>query len=349
MAVRHPGTDSIRGVSTPFPLVATSPGGEAEAQRIVFRGLPSVPVGTETMTLSATSTAGLPVRYYVDSGPAIVIGNVLYFSEIPPRARFPVNVEVVAWQNGTTAGDGVRRAQPVHRTFQILTEQQYQDYLANPPSTVVFASFHGDSSLGGATTNYTPLNSGAGDTTPGYDLMARATMQKGHAIYQAGTAAPGVNKKLAGFTVDLRGPQNEFSGRSGGVLPAKTGTPWNADQWADGPVQGGGLLSMSTENWPDDNNTHDLGTPQSGFRPGLNWALLVSNEGDGIGSALDRDGNNVIAIGIEWKDNDADGKIDTGDHLFLRYVLGADTLDEIDSTAKLNAAIAGRRKGSPAR
>ena len=106
---------------------------------------------------------------------------------------------------------------------------------------------------------------------------------------------------------------------------------------------------MSTENWPDDNNTSDLGTPQSGFRPGLNWALLVSNEGDGIGSALDRDGNNVIAIGIEWKDNDADGKIDTGDNLFLRYVLGADTLDEIDSTAKLNAAIAGKRKGSLAR
>jgi hypothetical protein len=47
-------------------------------------------------------------------------GDVLKFKAIPPRAKFPMKVTVVAWQYGHAAEPKLKSAVPVERTFNIV-------------------------------------------------------------------------------------------------------------------------------------------------------------------------------------------------------------------------------------
>ncbi len=47
-------------------------------------------------------------------------GDTLHFSKIPPRAKFPIEVTVVAWQWGRGTDPKLQTAEPVERTFHIL-------------------------------------------------------------------------------------------------------------------------------------------------------------------------------------------------------------------------------------
>lgn len=95
----------------PFPLT------QGERQYILFPGLPDVPEGTESITLSAVSDKGLDVSYYIKEGPAKIEGNKVVFTRIPPRAKYPLKVTVVAWQYGLK--DKKQSAAPVERSFYI--------------------------------------------------------------------------------------------------------------------------------------------------------------------------------------------------------------------------------------
>ncbi len=53
-------------------------------------------------------------------GPAEVKGDVLTFTQIPPGAKFPVNVTVIAWQYGRSSEPRFQSAEPVERTFKIV-------------------------------------------------------------------------------------------------------------------------------------------------------------------------------------------------------------------------------------
>ena len=88
-------------------------------QTIDFAQPADVPAGTATATLSATSSAGLPVRFYVREGPATVEGDTLRLQPSPPRARYPIDVTVVAWQFGRAGENPVQTASPVEHVFQI--------------------------------------------------------------------------------------------------------------------------------------------------------------------------------------------------------------------------------------
>ncbi|EDM28737.1 hypothetical protein LNTAR_09209 [Lentisphaera araneosa HTCC2155] len=122
-AVRHPGTDNIRGVCQPIQMSRWGEPKTNVAQSIKFDHIEDVKEGSKELPLKAESNRGLPVRFYVDSGPAIIQGDKLIFTEIPPKAKFPIEVEVVAWQWGTSKGEGVRRAKNVHKTFRILKSE----------------------------------------------------------------------------------------------------------------------------------------------------------------------------------------------------------------------------------
>lgn len=74
------------------------------------------------MELHATSSSGLPVNYYVSRGPAVIEDGKLRLAEIPVRAKFPIEVEVVAWQFGSGMEPKVRTAESVKRVFHILGE-----------------------------------------------------------------------------------------------------------------------------------------------------------------------------------------------------------------------------------
>lgn len=83
-----------------------------------FPGLEDVKAGSAPLPLKAVSDCGLPVYYYVKEGPARITKNdMLEFTPIPPRSRFPIKMTVVAWQYGLNGK--VQTAEPVERSFYI--------------------------------------------------------------------------------------------------------------------------------------------------------------------------------------------------------------------------------------
>jgi hypothetical protein len=100
-----------------FPLKNT----RGPAQEIQFPKIADQPAGSrEPIKLSATSSAGVPVHYYVREGPAEVDedGN-LTLTPIPPRAKFPISITVVAWQWGRSIDPLIQSAKPVEQTFLV--------------------------------------------------------------------------------------------------------------------------------------------------------------------------------------------------------------------------------------
>jgi hypothetical protein len=73
----------------------------------------------KSITLAASSSAGIPVYYYVKEGPAEIKTNKLEFTKIPIRSKYPVKVIVVAWQYGRIAGDKIKSAEPIKQSFYI--------------------------------------------------------------------------------------------------------------------------------------------------------------------------------------------------------------------------------------
>ena len=118
VGLRLPGTDSVRAIFQPAGLTLTK-NESGLPQKITFQPIPDVNAHVKRVTLHATSDAGLKVEYYVESGPAIIQENDLVFTQIPPKAKYPVAVTVVAWQWGRSASPKVKMAQLVKQTFYI--------------------------------------------------------------------------------------------------------------------------------------------------------------------------------------------------------------------------------------
>lgn len=92
---------------------------EGSPQKITFPEIADVKAGVKSITLNATSDSGLPVCYYINGGPAVIEGDNLLFSAIPPKAEYPVKVSVVAWQYGSMTAPLFQSAEPVERVFYI--------------------------------------------------------------------------------------------------------------------------------------------------------------------------------------------------------------------------------------
>ncbi|HJV77935.1 MAG TPA: hypothetical protein VJ602_06085 [Paludibacter sp.] len=88
-------------------------------QRITFDSIPNAKQWIKSVDLHATASSGMPVYYYVQEGPAELKNGKLVLTTIPPRAKFPVKVTVVAWQYGRSIEPKVQTAEPVSRTFYI--------------------------------------------------------------------------------------------------------------------------------------------------------------------------------------------------------------------------------------
>lgn len=106
---------AVRYLSWRMPLTLT----EGKTQEIKFPKIADVKAGTSLITLKATSDRKLPVQYYVRSGPAYVQGDKLVFTELPPKAKFPVKVIVVAWQYGSMVEPKIQTATPVEQVFYL--------------------------------------------------------------------------------------------------------------------------------------------------------------------------------------------------------------------------------------
>lgn len=92
---------------------------EGRAQQITFPPLKDVSISVKQIPLQAVSDSGLPVYYYVKEGPAEIKDGKLVLTKIPPRARLPLKITVVAWQYGRGIPPKVQTAEAVERNFYI--------------------------------------------------------------------------------------------------------------------------------------------------------------------------------------------------------------------------------------
>lgn len=88
-------------------------------QAITFPPLADVPASTQSVALSGSASSGLPVRYYVSWGPAQVDVGSLRLTEIPVRAKYPIEVKVTAYQWGKATEPKVATAKSVTQVFHI--------------------------------------------------------------------------------------------------------------------------------------------------------------------------------------------------------------------------------------
>lgn len=98
------------------------PNKEGKMQTITFPEIADYHLGSHDkghIGLLAVSDAGVTVNYYIKEGPAYVTGNTVLLTKIPPRAKYPVKVTVVAWQYGNTTGEKLQTAAPVERVFYV--------------------------------------------------------------------------------------------------------------------------------------------------------------------------------------------------------------------------------------
>ena len=118
----YPGNEKFKG-TVQQGEVKFWPNSKGLVQEIQFPQIPDQRAGSSmpTVKLQATSSAGLPVRYFVREGPAEVddAGN-LSFTSIPPRSIYPIQVTVVAWQWGRCAPPLVKTAPLVEQSFWIV-------------------------------------------------------------------------------------------------------------------------------------------------------------------------------------------------------------------------------------
>jgi len=88
-------------------------------QQITFDPIADVKNGTKALPLVAAASSGMPVYFYVQEGPAEVKNGKLVFTRIPPRAKFPVKITMLAWQYGRSVELKVKTAELVVQNFYI--------------------------------------------------------------------------------------------------------------------------------------------------------------------------------------------------------------------------------------
>ena len=91
---------------------------KGKPQKITFPAIGDLKPGAE-VKLAATSDSGLPVRYVVNHGPAVVKDSKLVICGIPPRAKLPLSVKVTAYQWGSAVEPLVKTAEPVSQTTTV--------------------------------------------------------------------------------------------------------------------------------------------------------------------------------------------------------------------------------------
>jgi hypothetical protein len=86
-------------------------------QVITFDAIGAQRSRVATIPLHATSSAGAKVYFFVREGPAELEGDTLRLTVIPPRAKWPIAITVVAWQPGRGTEPKLQAAPLVERTF----------------------------------------------------------------------------------------------------------------------------------------------------------------------------------------------------------------------------------------
>lgn len=92
-------------------------------QTIHFSAFNQITKHQHHIPLVASSDAGLPISFFIRSGPAEIRGNELVLTTIPPRSKYPLKITVVAYQWGRNQEPLIQSAKPVEQDIYILSEK----------------------------------------------------------------------------------------------------------------------------------------------------------------------------------------------------------------------------------
>jgi len=115
MLLSYPGGNGYRQTTSPLSLTI-DPHKTGTEQHIDFDTIVDMSIKKKSITLHAKASSGLPVKYFVKAGPAIIEGDKLIFTSIPAKSKLPIKVTVVAWQWGN---ESVQTAPLVEREFNL--------------------------------------------------------------------------------------------------------------------------------------------------------------------------------------------------------------------------------------
>lgn len=120
ISVFHPGDETYRYAEQILMPPKFQASGKSATQSLTFAPPLKVQQSALPLTLEASSSASLAVRFVVGSGPAkIQEGNKLMLSEVPVNAPYPLKITVVAWQAGSFVAPLVSSATPVSVTIEV--------------------------------------------------------------------------------------------------------------------------------------------------------------------------------------------------------------------------------------
>ena len=119
-AATHPGDNEYKPAVQQAHMIIPTRISEGADQTIIFPSISDQKVGKKTLKLKAKSSKGAKVYYYILAGPAEIEGDEIRFTTVPPRAKFPMRVTVVAWQYGRMTALKLKTAEPVERTFWFI-------------------------------------------------------------------------------------------------------------------------------------------------------------------------------------------------------------------------------------
>jgi len=115
----HPGDKIFRNAEQPANLRVEEALKAGTPQKITFEPFGSLTKSQFPYTLKATSDSGLAVRFHVDHGPARVVDGRIELADVPEGAKWPVEIEVVAWQYGSAVEPKFASAEKVRQTISV--------------------------------------------------------------------------------------------------------------------------------------------------------------------------------------------------------------------------------------
>jgi hypothetical protein len=117
MAVFSPADPNTAAGATNTVLLTVQPAN----QTITFPGIPTQSVNAGPITLAATASSGLPVTYSLDSGPALLAGNLLSVTGTPGQVT--VRASQSGNMNYNAAADVVQSFLVVTNSMPLITSQ----------------------------------------------------------------------------------------------------------------------------------------------------------------------------------------------------------------------------------
>jgi len=114
-----PGNSEYRSADRPIHPFISNHLTEGTAQTIDFAQLSNQPANAKSIALEAKASSGLPVQFFVISGPATLSedSKSLLFTPIPVEARMPVRIRIGAYQWGSPNEPKIQTAPEVIQEF----------------------------------------------------------------------------------------------------------------------------------------------------------------------------------------------------------------------------------------